>query len=209
MPLAVLLFCAAGALAWLSIGDRMSVPALTVVEWESAVGVPLWEIVALAGLVVLAISRRPRRREAAPERVVNRDAQRSFRAGPAAPEGGDWRATLDARARRLALEPHGKVKVDEVGGVPYTLVLRAVTPQQARRRFGAFVEFLAAMPTPPLARVRIESSPDLGVPVNVMLSTELARCFGDDAFHVVSRADGADVCFRRPDPRWGASSTEG
>lgn len=204
----VLILVAAAVLAWLSVVDRVSPLAVQVVEWESAVHFPLWILLAVIGAALLANGLRPRPKPVAGRRqTVTRERQRRVQAeaeGPPAegPPAEGWRSALDARARALSVEPQGRIKVDETVGVPYTLVLRNATPQQARTRFAAFAGLLSSMPTPPAARVRVESSPDIGGPIHKALAAELERFFPTDAFQVLSRSDGADVRFTRADPRW-------
>lgn len=195
----MLVLAASAVLAWLSIGDRMSPMALQVVEWESALGLPLFVPLAVLGAALVGWSLRPKpaRRSGATETKETRRRQQQ-----AAPLGEGWRPTLDARARGLAIEPQGRIKIDEVVGVPYTLVLRNATPQQAKTRYAAFAELLSGMPTPPAARVRIESCPDIGGPIHKPLQLELEKVFEPDAFQVLSRSDGADIRFTKPDPRW-------
>lgn len=197
----VLLLAASAVLAWLSIGDRMSPLALSVVEAESAIGLPLFVPFAVVGAVLLGLALRPKpvRRSGATETKETRRRQQQQ-----APLGEGWRPTLDARARGLAIEPQGRIKIDEVVGVPYTLVLRNATPQQAKTRYAAFAELLSGMPTPPAARVRVESCPDIGGPIHKALTLELERVFEPGTFSVLSRSDGADIRFTTPDPRWSA-----
>ncbi|MFZ5476746.1 MAG: hypothetical protein ACOZNI_08225 [Myxococcota bacterium] len=194
---ALLLWLVAGALAWLSLGDRMSVPAMTVVEWETRLGVPLWVPVAvLAGVATLPYLRRKR---AVARPPVARDVERSREEAPA-PAGADWLEDVFRRARALPVEPMGRMRCAN-GRVAFTLRLRAASPEQARRRLATLAGFLATVPTPRAARVELESCPDLGE-VHRWLAAELARHFPADAFHVTSLADGAEVAFRSPDPRW-------
>lgn len=198
---AILLLSAAAVLAWLSVVDRVSPLALQIVEWETAVGAPLWIPVAVIGAVLLGIAVRPKPVQRRGQIETRERQRRVQRAESAQPEEG-WRPGLDARARSLPIEPQGRIKVDESAGVPYTLVLRNATPHQARTRFAMFAELLSSMPTPPAARVRVESSPDIGGPIHKALTQELEKFFPADAFQVLSRSDGADVRFVRPDPRW-------
>ncbi len=198
---AILLLCASAVLGYLSMVDRMSPPAMQIVELETAIGIPLWGPVGVVGLGLLVWSLWPKP-PPLKGHTETKERQRKLRDRPEEPLAEGWRPTLDARALRLPIEPQGKVKIDEAKGVPYTLVLRNATPQQARSRYAIFAELLSSMPTPPAARVRIESSPDIGGPIHKTLAIELDKFFPADAFQVLSRSDGADVRFERPDPRW-------
>lgn len=205
-----ILLLAAAVTAWLSVVDRTSPLALALVELEGRLGQPLWMPLAVAGAAALAVrvlrhaSRTARPSLPPPNRDIARMAARaaSSPAIPAAPGGATWADAVRAQARALPVEPIGRVRLDDAPGVPFTLTLTSATPEQARRRLAVFAEFLAAIPTPPAARVRVVSSPDLEGPLHRLLGAELGRHFPAGACHVASVADGVDVRFARPDPRW-------
>jgi hypothetical protein len=200
----LLLLAGAAVLGWLSVGDRMSPLALAVVELEHQVGFPLWAGFGAAGLLLL-IARLWHARPAPPPpaRPLTRDAARTTPvSGP--PASGDWLTTVHAQARYVTDDAMGRVRFDEAPGVPLTLQLTSVTPEQARRRIAAYAAWLATIPTPPAARVRLVSSPDIEAPLHGLLRGELVRHFPGDVFVTVSRHDGADALFTHPDPRWQA-----
>ncbi len=207
----VFLAAAAGA-AWLSVGDRVSPLALTVVEWETSLGFPIWIPLAAVGAALALVEVARRRTPAAtsspgPSPRQTRptlESQRRAALAPQAEPGPGWRAAVDAQALRLPLGPQGRVKLDEAVDVPLTLVLRDATPQQAKHRYGEFARFLATIPTPPAARVRLESCPLLEGQIHKAFGAELAQVFDSGRFHVVSCPDGVDVRFAQPDPRWTA-----
>lgn len=206
MLLPVLLLLASAGLGYLSGVDRASTLALDIVEIEQRVGVALWIPFAVAGLGLLAqrFVRRRRPESAVRPRPLTRDATRAAPAGPDPSGAADWLAVLRARAREVSDDAMGRVRFDEAPGVPFTLVLTAVTPEQARRRLAAFASWLATIPLPPVARVRVVSSPDLVGPLHTVLRGELIRHFPATAFSAVSRQDGVDVLFGQPDARWTA-----
>jgi hypothetical protein len=199
----LLLLAAAGVLGWLSVGDRTSSAALTIVEIEGRVGVPLWVLFGLAGLVLLAFRLSHTRRAAAvhPARPLTRDVARPL-GNATPPPSSDWLQALRVQAKRVTDDAMGRVRFDEAPGIPLSLVLTSVTPEQARRRIAAFAAWLATIPTPPGARVRCVSSPDIEGPLHAVFRGELVRHFPGDAFTTMARTDGADVLFLHPDPRW-------
>ncbi len=232
---ALLLFTAlgvlagAGALRWFSVADRTSPLALQVVELESQIGMELWPAVTTLGLALLLarlligrlLVARPVASPPRP-RPLTRDGDRSF--GPAssgyrppAPAAsvapvaatGEWLAVVRSQARFVSDDAMGRIRFEEAAGVPVTLVLTAITPEQARRRIASFAAWLATIPTPPCARVRLVSSPDIDGPLHRLFKAELARHFPAEAFAVVSAHAGADVLFNRPDPRWIAAEGAG
>ena len=218
MIAAVVTLVLAAVLAWLSLADRMSPLAMYVVELEAAIGVALWIPFGVIGAAMLAWASRVRPKEIM-QRRETQESQRHRVSEPGRPprasvqhspgvslglgsDAAGWRTVIDTRALRLPVGPQGKMRIDEVPEVPYTLVLTGVTPQQARNRLALFAELLSGMPTPPVARVRLESAPDVGGPIHKLLSAQLSRFFALGTFHVVSRSDGADIRFAQPDPRW-------
>lgn len=214
VPVVVLL--AAAALGWLSVFDRASTLAVAVVEVESSFGFALWIPFAVAGAVLLVVrvlhTRAPA--PAAPARALTRDRPRRPAApdGASGPEGASppadavptWLATIRAGARAVSDDPMGRVRFDEAAGVPLSLVLTGVTREQARRRVSAYAAWLATIPAPPTARVRLVSSPDIEGPIHGLFRGELAKHFPRDTVRVVSLHDGADAVFAHPDPRWSA-----
>lgn len=214
VPLVVLF--AAAALAWLSLFDRMSPVAVALVEVESSFGFPLWPPFAVVGAVLLLVRLLHSRRgpSAPPPRGLTRDTPASRSAAPMPARAaedlpppqadvvGGWLAAIQAGARAVSDDPMGRVRFDDAAGVPIALVLTGVTREQARRRVAAYAAWLATIPTPPTARVRAVSSPDLQGPIAGLLRGELARHFPNERFHVTSTQDGADAVFGDPDPRW-------
>lgn len=212
MLVPVVILVAAVLLGWLSVFDRASPLAVAVVEVETSFGFALWIPFAAAGILLLAFrvlhARAPAR--PAPARPLTRDRPRPPPTG-AAPDGAPaldaaptWLATIRAGARAVSDDPMGRVRFDEAAGVPLTLVLTGVTREQARRRVSAYAAWLATIPAPPTARVRLVSSPDIEGPIHGLLRGELAKHFPSDAVRVVSLRDGADAVFAHPDPRWSA-----
>lgn len=185
-------------MAWLTHWDRVSVPALTLVEWEGRLGQPLWPIPAvLAVLLGLWGLRRSAPVQRQPQPSVSPSV-------PDVPDSGTrgWLAAAHAQARGLALGRHARVRIDDAAQVPFTLVLDAATPEQARRGIAMFADFLGGVPCPPRARVRWQAAPDLEGPLHHVFRAELARHFPEWEFHVVSQPKGAEAVFSHPDARW-------
>lgn len=203
MVVPVVVLVAAAALWWLSVMDRASVLAISLVELEGKVGVPLWIPFGLLGSILLVArlihARRPPPRRV--ERPLTRDAPKPAQT-EALPMDGGWLGTVKASARQVSDDAMGKVRFDEAAGVPVSLVLTSVTKEQARRRVAAYAAWLGTIPTPPVARVRVVSSPELEGPLAAMFRGEIARHFPSDSFHVTSAHGGADVLFHAPDARW-------
>lgn len=191
----LLLVCAAW-LGWLSYGDRRSALALTVVEWDGRLGLPVAALVGALGLVLVSI---PRRRA-----VASRPAPRAEptpRAEPAAPPEG-WLAALEGQARRLPLEAGARVVLDPARMPPVQLQLERLTPERARRSVELFAELLAAMPLPPRALIRFEGCMVAGPPRHHQVVAALRRYFAADAFSAVQHEDTVEIVFRSPDARW-------
>jgi hypothetical protein len=216
MWFSALMFLVAAGLYWLSEVDRMSPLALSVVELDGWLGLPLWLVAGTLAmswgvrLLVKAVTPPP---PAPPARPLTRDAGRVVpfpggAPGAAAPAGPDWFALLREQSRQISDDAMGRVRFDETPEVPFTLVLTGVTHEQARRRIAAFAAWLATIPTPPVARVRVVSSPDIEGPLHGLFKGELARNFPPDAVTVMSRADGTDARFARPDRRWSERRAE-
>lgn len=214
MVVPLLLLAGAAVLGWLSAFDRTSTVAVSVVEVESQFGLPLWAPFAVAGIALVIVHlarakppppapRRPPTRDAgwgAPDRALAEGGGAAATA--AVVESGGWLAAVRAGARGVSDDAMGRVRFGDADGVPIALVLTGVTREQARRRVAAYAAWLATIPPPPVARVRVVSSPDVGGPIAVVLRGEIAKYLPGDAAHVVATHEGADVVFASPDPRW-------
>lgn len=206
VPVVVLL--ASAVLAWLSVFDRASPLAVALVEVETSFGFALWIPFTLAGGALLAARILGNRAPAPPPpaRPLTRDSVRVRPAGEvsAPTEGAPWLDTLRVSARGVSDDPMGRIRFDDAAGVPIALVLTGVTREQARRRVAAYAAWLATIPAPPVARIRVVSSPDLEGPLHGLFRGELAKHFGAEAVRVASIHDGADAVFAQPDARWRA-----
>lgn len=189
----------ATAAAWyLGEVDRLSPLAMTVVELQTTLGAPPWWIGAgLTALAALGVVLRPKR---APAVAPKREAPAAVAKLPTA--GQDWYEVAAAAARALPLSPQGRLRLDEAPGLPFTLVLRGATMEQARRRIELYAGLLAAIPTPPRGRVYVESSPDVTMSHQLLVAAAFKPHHPADSF--VARASGGavDIVFSRPDPRW-------
>ena len=216
MPLlAVLFFLASIALAYLSVFDRMSPMALTVVEWETKVHLPLYCLSFAAALVSGVVAFIPRFFQGLDGRKVKRrTAPKTVAPPPKAPSnqkpqlalvpppGGDWVQDMVARALALSWEGGVSLLLDDAENVPFTLVLDRVTAEKARRAADALARFCKAIPTPPRVRVRYKDCQDPEVPWHKMVQGTFRRHFTQDQVRVVSQDGWVDVMFGQPDPRW-------
>ncbi|MCB9762367.1 MAG: hypothetical protein H6739_21400 [Alphaproteobacteria bacterium] len=197
-----LMLLAAG-LAWLSVGDRVSALALSVVEWEGRLGVPLWAPLGALGLAMLLFA--PKR-----DKVLPADAPRRWRPPPPEPAAGDdWRDAVFEQAAALDFGPGVDLQVEPRGeggygaaAVPFTLELDRRTPEQARRAVTTFAGFLAAVPLPPRVRIRFRDCPPPEQPRAKQVTGCLRAHFPAMRFRVVGSGDRVDVMFEDADGRW-------
>ena len=199
----VLLLILAGGLAWLTFADRMSPLALTVVEWESMVGVPLSAIAAIAGVLCVVLAGRARS-EPTPiaSAAQRRPARRAGVEASITPANSDWVGDVIQRARALPLAEGVQIKLDEGSGIPFTLCLERVTPEVERRSLDAFSSFLSSIPTPQRAKVVFIGKNTTGVPRQHAVKGSLRRVFHATAYQVVPQQNWVDVLFFAPDPCW-------
>lgn len=199
----VLLLVLAGGLTWLTVADRMSPLALTVVEWESVLGVPIAAITGLAAALCLVFSARtsskPRQSASVEQR---RPARRAGIEASIKTTNSDWVGDVIQRARALPLEDGVQLKLDEGSGIPFTLHLERVTPEVERRSLDAFSSFLSSIPTPQRAKVVFIGNNTTGVPRQHSVKGSLRRVFHATAYQVVPQQNWVDVLFFAPDPSW-------
>ena len=201
----VLLLIVAGVLAWLTIGDRMSPLALSVVEMESKVGFPLASIAALAGIISLVLGFRYRM-QASPS-TASPSPHRTPTAASVPQKitptsNQDWVVAVIQTARALSLADGVRIKFDEGSGIPFTLHMERVTPEIERRSMDVFSSFLISIPTPPRAKVVFIGANSTGVPRQHAVKGSLRRVFHTTAYQVVPQQNWVDVLFFTPDPCW-------
>ena len=201
----VVLLLGAGGLAWLTMVDRMSPLALSVVEWESRIGFPLASIVAIAGVISLIVGMRkstplPPASPTSPPPGSRKAQPVIERLNPAATV--DWVTEAIAMARALPLEDGARIKFDEGSGIPFTLHLERLTPEVERRSLDAFSGFLSTVPTPQRVKVVFIGSNATGVPRQHAVKGSLRRVFHAAALQVIPQQNWVDVLFFEPDPCW-------
>ena len=190
----IILLLIALVLAYLSYADRMSTVAITVVEWDQKLGVPLNAIVGAVGAIGLLFSFRDFFRAPAPTRYspVARSAPMS--------SSTDWRRRVHENAAALPLEPGAHIAHDQAG-VALILTLTHAPPERARRAIDSFCMFVAGIPTPPRVRIRFIDCADTGIPRHQLVNGIARRHLGED-LHVTGVEDAVDIRFLHPDPRW-------
>lgn len=196
--LGVLVLFAAVALYVLVEVDRRSTLALNVVEWQGAVGLPLWMVAGVLGLVLIGLSW-PRRRRSALAKPSRPDRRPD---APLSASDVGWLAAVQARVRSLPLEPGATVEVDPRRTPPVLLLLDRVTPERARRSVEAFAELLASLPTPPRAAITWRDCPPGGAPHPQIVTAALRRYLPRDRFSVTMHEETVEIRFTDPDPRW-------
>ena len=208
--LGVLLLLAAGVGWYLLEQDRMSPAALTVVEWETrlALPVPLYVPLIAAGVLLLVAGVVARRRAPSPEPAAPPPRRRPPSpaslppgAGAEGTDDGRWVGEMLSRARRLPIETGASLQFDVADGVPVGLRLERMAPEAERRSLEAFAEFLSQIPTPP--RVLVEVIGGSTQRPRHLLHRALRGLFAPDTMQVLQHGQQIDVLFFTPDDRWG------
>lgn len=201
LPLFVSCAFVTGTAWYLAEVDRLSPAAMYVVELQTTLGVPLWWIG--AGVTVVALGWMAAGILGAPAAAPQREVRRAPVASTVA-AGRDWYDSALAAARALPLTPQGRLRFDEAPGLPFALVLRGATTEQARRRVELYAGLLAAMPTPPRGRVYLESCPDVTMSHQTLVAAAFKPHHPADSFVVRASTGAVDIVFSHPDPRWTA-----
>ena len=203
--LALFFFALSGALYYLVQVDRRSPLALTAVEHNDALPLPLAAVAGLAGVVCagLALARRFRSLSgaggvAAPSRSRGHAPRLAAQAG--APAG--FRDRVTGQAAALQLPPGARLVLDPAVGVPLRLVLEQVPEGRAKRAVSTLGRFLASLPTPPRVQVQFVDCPAAQQPLQVLVKGSLSTALPRGSFKVVSNLDRIDVLFTEHDPVW-------
>lgn len=203
--LALFFFALSGALYYLVQVDRRSPLALTAVEHNDALPLPLAAVAGLAGVLCagLALARRFRSLPdaggvAAPSRSRGHAPRLAAQAG--APAG--FRDRVTGQAAALQLPPGARLVLDPAVGVPLRLVLEQVPEGRAKRAVSTLGRFLASLPTPPRVQVQFVDCPTAQQPLQVLVKGSLSTALPRGSFKVVSNLDRIDVLFTEHDPVW-------
>jgi len=203
--LGILLLLAAGGLAWLTWGDRMSPAALDVVELNGRLGIPVPIPLAGLGMLLVLASLRGRKRPPPRPRAQPRPRRTTGDVVSQAPDGGGWLQEICARALALRWEEGVRLELDMEANIPFALRLERVTPERARRAMDEFARFLASIPTPRRARVIfVDCQQAAKLAPHRQADGVFRRHMPSDAYRIVGQQDWADVLFSQPDTRWQA-----
>ncbi len=222
---------AAVVLGWLEHMDRASAIALTTVEWSQRIGIPLYALATLLGIVLLVagiltgpqkstqpIRRTPYTRSAArgPHSKQNTTAPSLHDAATLPPlddicinatvsaRDTDWRSQVRALAQDLQLGKGARVTIDMTTTTPITLHLEHLSPSHCKRAISAMGSLVTAIPTPPRMKIVFDHCPETGGPRHHQVAGALSQTVARGQFRVVSHVDAVDVMFLHPDPAWSA-----
>jgi len=196
---------AAIASAWLVIGDRRSLVALYLVEWESILRVPVYVALGVAGGVLVLLSPRQTRFRATqrPRRppVPQRESQLEF-AQPRQDLSDDWLADIRASAGTINFEAGARLSIDTSQAFPITLTLEQVPTERIRRAVTCLGAWLSQNPHPPRVKVVFTDCPASAGPRHHQVAGALGVSISRADFHVVSHLDEVEVVFHHPGAMW-------
>ncbi len=203
--LALFFFALSGALYYLIQVDRRSPLALTVVEHNDVLPLPLAAVAGLLGVVCAGFGLAARLRQldttaAAPAPTRSRGHAPRVAAQAGAPAG--FRDRVTGQAAALELPPGARLVLDPAVGVPLRLVLEQVPEGRAKRALSTVGQFLASLPTPPRMQVQFVDCPAAQQPLHVLVKGALSTALPRGTFKVVSNLDRIDVLFTEHDPVW-------
>jgi len=212
-----------GVAAWLLQGNLPHLPlTVTVIEIQTALGVPLVPVLFAAGFGVLLIGTTIRTFRGRPLADVPRGARGPRRplatpppTPPRAPAGGghvvalgshpgaDWRQRVMHRASDLAFEAGASLTLSlNPDEDPFVLCIGDVPPERARRTIGVLAEFIAEIPRPASVRVDFDGFKEVGAARKRLITSAFARHFPAAQFTLAPALEGLAVRFTAPDPAW-------
>jgi hypothetical protein len=214
--LSALCFLIAAGLAALEHADRTSATALTIVEWSQRLGVPLYAIASIAG-VMLALTGMLKRtskpdpiqrrlQPAAPRPVQTTPQQVPLRS--VEPDALDWQGQVRFLANELELGRGARLTMDTATTSPFTLHLEHLSPAHCKRAITALGTMVIAIPTPPRLKIIFDHCPKGGAPRHHQVAGSLAQVMPRGNFKVVSHIDTVDVIFLNPAPEWSGSNPQ-
>lgn len=203
--LALFFFALAGALVYLVQVDRRSPLALTVVEHNDVLPLPLTAVAGLLGVACAAVALASKLKRASAASAAPAPSRARGRAPLRAVEGGSaagFRDRVTGQAASLSLPPGARIVLDPAMGVPLRLVLEQVPEGRAKRALGTLGRFVASLPIPPRVQVQFVDCPPAQQPLHVLVKGSLSTALPRGSFKVVSNLDRIDVLFVEHDPIW-------
>ena len=186
--------------------DRMSAPALGLVEFEGILGLSLAPMLGCAALLLFSGSYlRPLFSEA-PTRPAPRARQPNQAAAHTSTSTSNtsehWSDDAIAAAKEIAFPNGARLTFDPSRPTPIHLHLEHAPPERCKRAISLLGQWIAGVPTPPRVRISFDDCPGGGSPRHHQVSGALAQHLPRADFKSVSALDAVDVIFVRHDPRW-------
>lgn len=199
------ILCGIGS-AWLVMGDRRSPLALTAVEWEHRLGVPLYLLFAVLGIVLILIgmrSPRPSTRALIAPPFEPRPPTQIRRTALPMQEGlEDWLEERTRSAKDLRFEGQVQLLIESGRPAPVVLNLCQLTPEQVRRSVQTFGLWLSTGPLPPRAQVIFDDCQKAPGARHHQVAGALSAALPRASFRVVSQHLAVDILFNQPDHCW-------
>jgi len=197
----------AGLAAWLTLGDRRSVAALTVVEWESTLGVPVHYLLAGVALLLLFIApRKPRsgRGHQGPSQRAQQGLRTRVPGTRPTASDGHWLSEVRSAAAAIQFEAGASLTIDLNRVFPVVLELRRMPVEKTRRAVAHLSEWLLVVPHPPRVKIVFIDCPEASVPRHHQVAGVIAGRVERNSFHVVSQEESVEIVFHNPGEAWPA-----
>jgi len=187
--------------------DRMSAIALSLVEFETAIGVPIPAVLGACALISWFLERKNR----TPAKAYKGSRGTSNHSRTSKPSSEttntfdpdrDWFEHIKSTAKSVTLPAGARLSLDPTRPCPVELHLEQAPPERAKRAIGHMASWIASVPTPPRARVVFDHCPEGGSPRHHQVAGALAEHIDRSQFRTSTDLDAVNIFFHHPDPRW-------
>jgi hypothetical protein len=195
----------AGLAAWLTLGDRRSVAALTVVEWESTLGFPVHYLLVGVALLFLFIAPRKVRSDRGHQVRTQRAQQGPRTRVPGTRptvSDGHWLSEVRSAAAGIQFEAGASLTIDLNRVFPVVLELRRMPVEKTRRSIAHLSEWLSVVPHPPRVKLVFIDCAEASVPRHHQVAGVIAGRVERNSFHVVSQEESVEIIFHNPGEVW-------
>ncbi len=180
--------------------DRRSPRALDLVELQGQVGVPLWALLAGAGVVLWWLDGRSAR---PPATGAARGPTRSAaQPDPPPTADGDWYAAAVATAHGTAWEQGVRVSFAPLPDVDVMLVVQSGTAARIKRSVRAFAALLSTLPRPHRVRIQLRQCDTAGLDLCKEVDGIFHTFWPRGKLRVLQSGQEVDVLFQHPEPGW-------
>ena len=201
----VIFFIASAASYYLSVHNRQSPLSLELIELESQLPAPIWQL-SLLGTIILGLL--SFRKSTVPPPTVKRAPSpkpqkvKKMQQPVETELSENWRTEIVQRAQSYSFPRGGKIILDTQKDIPFTLKLGRLSPLAQKDSIDHFARFVSSIPTPKRVSIRFEEK--CTKDIQNIIRASFRKHHGSINIVVRTEEYRSEVQFGQPDQKWGS-----